>query len=256
VTRHHPSPVTPARPHPLACVVAAVAGALGFVLLLLVVLLTGGADRPDAAVLRWTVAARSPVLTPAAHALTLLGSVPVVLVVAVLAAALLRRRTRGWTSSAVLLTAVVVTGAVVYLFKVAVGRTRPSLDTVLGTPSPDYAFPSGHTTDGTVVYVLAALLLAATLRTAARRRVLVGAAVLLGLVIGLTRVYLGYHWLTDVLAGWSLATAVVLTAFVVAQLVAGNGLRAPTPSGAATGAAASDAAPARSLVPPSQDRAR
>lgn len=255
MTRRHPSPLASTRTPALACLVGALGGVLGFALLLLVVLLTGGVDRVDAAVLRWTVSARDPLLTPVARALTVLGSVPVVLVAAVLAAGLLRRRTRGWTSSAVLLTAVVVTGAVVYLAKVAVGRARPSLDTLLGSPSLDYSFPSGHTTDGTVVYVLAAVLLGATLRTPARRRLLVGGAVLLGVVIGLTRVYLGYHWLTDVLAGWSLAAAVVLTASAVAQLVAAPGPRVLLPSGEVTGEAPSSAPAPRPLVPPSHDRA-
>lgn len=250
------SPVPTPR-NKLRWLAAAAGSLLGFLLLLLAVLATGGVDTLDTAVLRWTVSARSPVVTLAAHGLTVLGSVPIVLVVAVLTAALLRRRTHHWTPSGILLTCVVVTGAVVYLSKVAVGRARPSLSAVLGTPSADYAFPSGHTTDGTVVYVLAALLLAATLRTAARRRLLVAASVLLALVIGLTRVYLGYHWVTDVLAGWFLAAAVVLTGFLVAQLVDAAGPRVLFPPSSRTGAVPAGLSALRSsATPPGRGRAR
>jgi undecaprenyl-diphosphatase len=150
----------------------------------------------------------------------MLGSFPVVVAVAVLAAAVLWRRTHRLISSVVLLTAVVVTAALVYLCKIAVGRPRPGTDTLIGVPSSDYSFPSGHTTDGTIVYVLVALLLGVTLRPLARRLVVV-AAVILAAAVGLTRVYLGYHWTTDVVAGWSLAAGVALTSSFAVQRFTG-----------------------------------
>lgn len=204
---------------------------LGFLLLLAAVVATGGVDPVDSTVMRWTSSVRLPALTVAARVVTTLGSFPVVVAVAVLAAALLWRRTRSLVFSTVLLTSVVVTAAVVYPFKIAVGRVRPSVDTLLGAPSPDYSFPSGHTTNGAGVYVLTALLLVATLQTAFRRRLLIVAAVLVAAAVGLTRIYLGCHWATDVLAGWFLAAAVVLTGTFLARRLAATRPSGPRPDG-------------------------
>lgn len=199
--------------------IAVGASLLGFLLVLVAVMVTGGVDSVDTAVMRWTATVRTPPVTLAAHLVTTLGSFTIVAAVAVLTATLLWRRSRNLVAPTVLLTSVVITAAVVYLAKVAVGRARPSADALLGSPSLDYSFPSGHTTNGAVVYLLTALLLGATLRTAARRRLLVAGAVLVAVAIGLSRVYLGYHWTTDVLAGWFLAAAVVLAATFLTRLL-------------------------------------
>lgn len=209
---------------------AAGASLVGFVLILSLVVTTHGTDRLDTAVSGGTAGLRMTSITTAAHLVTLLGSFPVVVAVAVLAAGLLWLRTRGWLAPAVLLTSVVATAGVVFLVKIAVGRARPSITHLLGTPSADYAFPSGHTTNGTVVYLLAGVLLAATLQHPAHRRLVVAATMLVGLAIGVTRVYLGYHWTTDVLAGWLLATSVVCTAAYAFALLG------PRPTGPAPAA--------------------
>jgi len=119
------------------------------------------------------------------------------------------RRTQSIGLSLVLPTAVVVTAGLVYLLKSAVSRARPPIDTLLGTPSTDFSFPSGHTTNGSVVYLLSALLMATTFERLWQRRLLRVIGGLVGLAVGLTRVYLGFHWATDVIAGWLLAAAVV-----------------------------------------------
>lgn len=211
--------VAPSQPA-IGRLVAAAVSLLGFLLLLVTVVVTGGVDPVDTAVMWWTGGVRTPPATLVAHLVTTLGSFPVVAAVAVLAAALLWRRTRSLVTPTVLLTSVVVTAAVVYLCKVAIARPRPPTDGLLGSPSLDSSFPSGHTTNGAVVYLLTALLLAATLRAAGRRLLLAG-AVLVAVAVGLSRVYLGYHWATDVLSGWFLAAAVVLTASFLNELLTG-----------------------------------
>jgi undecaprenyl-diphosphatase len=90
------------------------------------------------------------------------------------------------------------------LLKVAFYRPRPTV--FFGLPPADtYSFPSGHAFVATVCYGMLAELLMA--RYPAHRRGIAAIAVLVALTIGFSRVYLGYHYPTDVLGGWLCAIA-------------------------------------------------
>ena len=69
------------------------------------------------------------------------------------------------------------------------------------------SFPSGHATLSAVTYLTLGALLARVQPKRAVKIYLLGLAVLLTLLIGASRVYLGVHWPTDVLAGWSVGAA-------------------------------------------------
>src|SRR6266511_2514791 len=85
-------------------------------------------------------------------------------------------------------------------------RARPPAAQAIGHWT-GFAFPSGHTTKATAVYgMLAALLAATTPRWGRKVSVWTAAALLAGLV-GLSRLYLGAHWLTDVLGALTLGAA-------------------------------------------------
>ena len=87
------------------------------------------------------------------------------------------------------------------LLKAIYARARPDLVAhLVGTDSA--SFPSGHAMNSAVVYLTLAVLLARAETSVAVRRFLVSAAIGLTLVIGCSRLYLGVHWPTDVLAGW------------------------------------------------------
>ena len=202
---------TPVAVAPRRWALLSAAALLGFVLLAVVVVATRGSDRFDRAVALYVVPLRRGTLTAAARLVTDLGAVPVVLVVAALVAAALWWRSRSVVPPIVLSTGVLVTGGLVYLLKLAVARSRPPVGALLGHASLDYSFPSGHTADAGVLYALSAVLLAPVVGRAVRRLVLV-LGVLLPAAVGLTRVYLGYHWATDVVAGWFLAMSVVAAA--------------------------------------------
>ena len=68
------------------------------------------------------------------------------------------------------------------------------------------SFPSGHSTDSAVVYLTMAALATRLVATRAARGYLVGLAVLLVGAIGISRIYLGVHWPSDVATGWSVGT--------------------------------------------------
>ena len=93
--------------------------------------------------------------------------------------------------------------AVTFALKVLYNRPRPSLLPPEALPG-DPSFPSGHAAAAAVVYLTLGLLLA---RAVPKRRLkvyVVALAVALTLAVGVSRVYLGVHWPTDVLAGWAL----------------------------------------------------
>jgi membrane-associated phospholipid phosphatase len=96
----------------------------------------------------------------------------------------------------------------------AVGRPRPPPAIWIGHFS-GAAFPSGHATQSVACYAMLAVILGAG-RSARAKTALWGAAVLIALIVGASRVYLGAHWLTDVLGGYALGTLLVAVIVIVA----------------------------------------
>jgi undecaprenyl-diphosphatase len=193
-----------------------VLGSMGLALFaaLLVAVVTGSTGWYDSTAQLAALAARTPSVNLLATMVTGLGSFPVLVGVAVLTSAGLWLRTRRLAPPTLIFLGLGIVACTVYLLKIAVGRPRPSTLALIGNPSSDYSFPSGHTANGTVTWLLAALLLTVGLRAAIRRAAITAAAVV-SISIGLSRVYLGYHWLSDVIAGWLLgSTAVCFTVIV------------------------------------------
>ena len=84
-------------------------------------------------------------------------------------------------------------------------RPRPFPSAALVSPSSS-AFPSGHVAVGTVVYVFLAHLITRELKSRHRRILILSTGVILALVLAWTRLYLGVHWMSDVLGGFALAS--------------------------------------------------
>jgi membrane-associated phospholipid phosphatase len=100
------------------------------------------------------------------------------------------------------------------LIKVAVGRPRPPPAIWIGHFA-GAAFPSGHATQSVACYATLAVILGAR-RSARAKAALWTAAVLIALIVGASRIYLGAHWLTDVLGGCALGTLLVAVIVIVA----------------------------------------
>jgi undecaprenyl-diphosphatase len=144
-------------------------------------------------------------------------------------ACLVRRQVRlGWW-----LALTVAGGAVVNtLVKNLLQRVRPAGAGVL-TSAHGFAFPSGHTQTATVTYTALVLVvgwrLSGRLRQA--RRTTVVAVVVLVVAVGLSRVFLGAHWPSDVLGGWLLGGAWVSAATAtLVRLSAGAPAQPPSQS--------------------------
>ena len=139
----------------------------------------------------------SPVLDGVMNAITNLGSGPVLGILFVLVAGLLL--VRGHRAEAAFL-AIAIGGSVALngTMKVAVERPRPVLP--WAHVLPDYSFPSGHTMNSIVFYLAIALIVWATY---GRRpgALAVALALVIGVAIGFSRIYLGYHYLSDVIGG-------------------------------------------------------
>lgn len=162
-----------------------------------------GTVRYDPGVTAFAIEHRTGWLTVIMRNVTWLGSSW--LLVPVLAALTLVAVRRGRPDWAVLaypwaayLGAVVLYG----LVKPLVARTRPPSGEMIGVAS-GFSFPSGHSTQAVATWGMLALVLLAA-RPARARAALVAGAVAVALLVGASRVYLGAHWLTDVLGGYTL----------------------------------------------------
>jgi undecaprenyl-diphosphatase len=130
------------------------------------------------------------------------GTVLTIAVVVTLGALMVERL---WLTAALALAATLTGSLAVDLAKHVVARARPELVPHLVTVT-SLSFPSGHSANSAIVYLTLATLLTQVIRNAALRRYVIGVAVVLVTVIGVSRVYLGVHWPSDVLAGWSFGT--------------------------------------------------
>jgi membrane-associated phospholipid phosphatase len=185
-----------------------------FALLALQVMLDGPLVRLDEQVTLWLAAHRQPGLTRVMLVVSDVHETGKLLAVAVvLAAWRLLRRDR----VAVMGLAVVPAGELLnLLLKQVFHRVRPLAAEPLAHLST-YSFPSGHAVAATVFYGAVCMLVLLRARSRALRALAATAAVTMVLLVCLSRVYLGVHYLSDVLAGICAGTACVTLFFGWAQ---------------------------------------
>jgi undecaprenyl-diphosphatase len=169
----------------------------------------------DQRVISWFAAQARPTLTTAAHAITLCGSVAFLAAVSIAFAIYFFVR-RAW-NRLLELTVTMLGGSLLnILLKHFFQRQRPVLENPLVTLS-SYGFPSGHTMGATLLYGLLALIAARFIRTTSGRVAVGMLAVIAISLIGLTRIYLGAHYLTDVLAAIAAGSAWLAVCWTTAE---------------------------------------
>lgn len=195
--------------------------------------------RVDATLLAWSAAHRpGPVLT-VARVVTATGTSVVPYVLVVMAGLMAGRNLSSRLRAVALCVACLGSGqGLRYGVMELVRRARPPHE-FWATHATGWAFPSGHTTTAAVTAGL--MILAVTvrgLRWATPLRLVIGGW---GVLVGLTRIYLGVHWFTDVVGGWLFATGWL----AVCLWAAGRWLPGPFLTGAGPEVDGSDGGPGR-----------
>ena len=171
-----------------------------------------GLDQP---VLDQALAWRSPGVDHAVTLYTDVGGPVGMPVVASVLTLLMVWRWRSRTPLVLMLIAAAGSLAMTTTGKSLIGRARPPLSDAVPPYESSPSFPSGHTLNATVITAVLVYLVLRRLGTAWARASAVVAGTVFVLSMGLSRVFLGHHWLTDVVAGWALGlgwAAAVITA--------------------------------------------
>jgi membrane-associated phospholipid phosphatase len=152
-----------------------------------------------------TYASETPNLTGLFRIVGIPGSLAALALVGVLVAVALLVQ-RSWLTLAVWLVAVLGGEALNLLLKDLFARPRPALEHPLMVET-SYSFPSGQAMVSLVVYGMLAYFAVLTLRSWGKRAVSVGGAAIIVVLIDFSRVYLGAHYVSDVVGGLALGGA-------------------------------------------------
>jgi len=187
-----------------------------------------GVTRDDWSILRFFTQHRSGSLDAAARIASDVGAVPVLALLALAAGAFLWWRRAPLGASVAPVTALSLAGVAVVVIKGALSRPRPPVSLHLVTET-SASFPSGHATDSAAALLAVALAFAVfLLRRPLLRWITVAVGAVATACVGLSRLVLGVHWPTDVVAGWALGTCSALAIILLASALARPPLGTPT----------------------------
>jgi len=173
----------------------------------------------DDSFLRVMLSHRNGTLTAIAKVFNVLGTTPVTLPVRILLAGFLAVRRRWWHFAA-FVAAMVISEALIGTLKSLYDRPRPPVHPLVSVSGA--SFPSGHAVATSVT--VAAVVIAFVPSGWHRWLWGVGAAVV-SLVMAVSRVYLGAHWLSDAIAGTLLGTTIALDSALVVTWIRRRGAR-------------------------------
>ena len=203
-----------------------------------------GFARWDDSAARWGAAQTTGQAESVVRIITQLGSTPVVIVLGLLVSIIEYRRVPTRAVPAFLVTVVASQLVITNLIKVAVGRDRPNVARLVSASG--FSFPSGHTAASAAMYAAIALV-AGRQRSRRTKAILAGVAGGIAVAVATSRVLLGAHWLTDVIAGLALGWA----CFALSSIAYGGRLlHFGAPVEQAGAVLATDSPAANTSVPP------
>ena len=200
----------------------------------------------DQGVTAWVVAHRTEWLTGVMKVATWLGSTAVIVPVALVVGCFFVLRRRQWRPLALLAIGVAIAVGLYDIVKPLVNRPRPPPAIWIGHYS-GAAFPSGHATLSIAFYTILCVVLGAG-RSPRVKSALWSSAAIVVLVVGASRIYLGAHWLTDVVGGYALGAAWAAIVVIAALIAPTRGKLGGLHAGPAVGSRSSG--PARYPPPP------
>lgn len=169
----------------------------------------------DEPLLQASVAHRTSVTERLVTSYTDIGGVVGMPVIAVTTMIVLAVRRGTWTPVTLMLAAGGGSLLMTIAGKQLIGRVRPALEFAVPPYEHSPSFPSGHTLNAVVVAGIVAYLLMLRQDSKRMQALTAGLAAVFAITMGMSRVYLGHHWFTDVLVAWVLGLAwlaVVITA--------------------------------------------
>jgi undecaprenyl-diphosphatase len=211
-------PRTEGRRALIAWSIVGLISALVFAFLLWGVLAHSGLTVIDPNVTTFVASHRIGWLTPVMQTVTWLGSSVFIIPFGVAVGVYLWRRRHTWRPLIMMAVAFAGAAGLYDIVKPTVGRARPPAALQVGGPDKGFAFTSGHATQSIAFYGMLAVVIIAWWVSNRRLLVILGAA-LLTLVIGASRLYLGVHWLTDVLGGYALGLTWLSLVMITSTLV-------------------------------------
>jgi undecaprenyl-diphosphatase len=188
-------------PKLIAPAIVLVAAVFLFLIIAVVVALSPAAAAIDGNLATWLHVRATPQVTDVMAAISLLGA-PTTLTIVAVAGSLLLWYLRRYAEAALLSTAVLGGNFLNFCLKHLIQRGRPAFDDPLFSLAT-YSFPSGHAMASTVFYGLLAIYVSGNARQRYAAPVAIGAAVLIVALVSFSRVYLGLHYLSDVMGGLS-----------------------------------------------------
>jgi len=174
----------------------------------------------DLPLLNWMASIRTPWLTTSMTFVTYLFGPVVLPIIVAVSCGVWGAVTKRWRDPALLAGAMIMSTALSTLVKVLVGRERPLADfQVVAGYEASFSFPSGHATGASTLVLVTGYLLWRGRRGNWRLTMWLAASVVIIALVGGTRLYLGYHFLSDVIAGACLGLVTLGIVVIASQLL-------------------------------------